>query len=69
MGGEVNTWPFQMASKDWGVNPKIMGKPPNHPFVHRVWNQYKPSILGYPYFWKHLLFHNNGMDIFEDSDI
>ena len=21
-----------------GVNPKIMGKPPNHPFVHRVWN-------------------------------
>ncbi len=23
-----------------GVSPKIMGKPPNHPFVHRVWNHY-----------------------------
>ena len=20
--------------------PKIVGKPPNHPFVHRVWNHY-----------------------------
>ena len=27
--------------------------PPNHPFVHRVWKHYKPSILGYHYFWKH----------------
>ena len=26
--------------------------PPNHPFVHRVFH-HKPSILGYPYFWKH----------------
>ena len=26
--------------------------PPNHPFVHRVFH-YKPSILGYHYFWKH----------------
>ena len=25
--------------------------PPNHPFVHRVF-PYKPSILGYHYFWK-----------------
>ena len=42
--------------------PLIGGKngrkfsPPNHPFVHRVWNHYfnKPSILGFlnsPYFW------------------
>ena len=30
--------------------PKIE-VPPNHPF-NRVF-QYKPSILGYPYFWKH----------------
>ena len=30
--------------------PKIM-VPPNHPF-NRVFH-YKPSILGYPYFWKH----------------
>ena len=33
------------------VFPKIM-VPPNHPFGHRVFH-YKPSILGYPYFWKH----------------
>ena len=26
--------------------------PPNHPLKNRVF-QYKPSILGYPYFWKH----------------
>ena len=29
-----------------GVEPKIWENPPNHPFVHRVWNHYKPSILG-----------------------
>ena len=26
--------------------------PPNHPLKNRVFH-YKPSILGYPYFWKH----------------
>ena len=31
------------------VFPKIM-VPQNHPFVHRVWNHYKPSILGHPIF-------------------
>ena len=36
----VNGWMF----------PKI-GVPPNNPF-NRAFN-YKPSILGYPYFWKH----------------
>ncbi len=39
------------ATGDIWVFPKI-GVPPNHPFVHRVFH-YKPSILGYPYFWKH----------------
>ena len=33
--------------------------PLNHPFVHRVWNHYKPSILGYPYFWKHPSYGRN----------
>ena len=33
------------------VFPKIM-VPPNHPLKNRVFH-YKPSILGYPYFWKH----------------
>ncbi len=33
------------------VFPKIM-VPPNHPIFNRVFH-YKPSILGYPYFWKH----------------
>ena len=26
--------------------------PPNHPYFNRVFHN-KPSILGYPYFWKH----------------
>ena len=33
---------------------KNMGKPPNHPFVHRVWNHYfHHPFWGwlYPYFW------------------
>ena len=30
--------------------------PPNHPLNNRVFH-YKPSILGYPYFWKHPYFH------------
>ena len=35
------------------VFPKIM-VPPNHQIIHfnRVFH-HKPSILGYPYFWKH----------------
>ena len=41
-----------MKGIDMGVEPKIGGKPLNYPFVHRVF-QYKPSILGYPCFWKH----------------
>ena len=36
---------------DMGVSRK-WGYPPNHPFLIRVFH-YKPSILGYPYFWKH----------------
>ena len=28
------------------VFPKKMGKTPNHPIFNRVWNHYKPSILG-----------------------
>ena len=31
--------------------PKIV-VPPNHPFFNRLFH-HKPSILGYPYFWKH----------------
>ena len=33
------------------VFPKIGVVPPNHPMFNRVFH-YKPSILGYPYFWK-----------------
>ena len=36
---------------------KNMGKPPNHPFVHRVFH-YKPSILVYPYFGNTHIFIN-----------
>ena len=31
--------------------PKIMA-PPNHPWINRLFH-HKPSILGYPYVWKH----------------
>ena len=34
-----------------GVEPKIVGFPPKSPF-NKVFH-YKPSIVGYPYFWKH----------------
>ena len=34
------------------VFPKIMGFPPKSSIFNRVFH-YKPSILGYPYFWKH----------------
>ena len=38
-----------------GVNPKIMGKFPNHPFVHRVFHEIYTIHFGgkHPYFWKH----------------
>ena len=32
--------------------PKMLGFPPKSSIFNRVF-QYKPSILGYPYFWKH----------------
>ena len=37
----------------YGCWTKNMGNPPNYPYFNRVWNHYKPSILGYSYFWKH----------------
>ena len=36
--------------------PKI-GVPPNHPF-HKVFH-YKPSILGYPYFWETPIYNSS----------
>ena len=35
------------------VFPKIMGKTPQIIHFNRVFIIYKPSIWGYPYFWKH----------------
>ncbi len=35
-----------------GVDPKIWGFPPKSSIFNRVFH-YKPSILGYHYFWKH----------------
>ena len=40
-----------MGQSIW-VFPKIM-IPPNHPILIGFSINYKPSILGYPYFWKH----------------
>ena len=44
------------------VFPRIGVGPPNHPYLYRVFH-YKPSILGYPYFWKHP-FYNKENDHF-----
>ncbi len=44
--------------------PKIGVNPPNHPFVHRVFH-YKPSILGYHYFWKHPYWHMSNCYLFK----
>ena len=43
---------FLLPSKQMGVEPKIWENPPNHHMFNRVFH-YKPSILGYHYFWKH----------------
>ena len=43
------TWFINLG---YGWPSKNMGKPPNHPLKNRVFH-YKPSILGYSYFWKH----------------
>ena len=40
--------------EDMDVEPKIVGFPPKSSHFNRVF-RYKPSILGYPYFWKHPL--------------
>ncbi len=45
------------VSEQYGCWTKNRGKiyPPNHPFVHRVWNHYfhHPFWWFSPYFWKH----------------
>ena len=51
--GEVSI-PSKFHVSKW-VFPKIR-VPPNYEFVHRVFH-YKPSIVGYPYFWKHPSYH------------
>ena len=43
-----------------GVSENRVFYPPNHPFVHRVFHYYKPSILGgcaHPYFWFNIQMH------------
>ncbi len=35
-----------------GVSKNRGKKPPNHPFVHRGFPLFSPSILGYHYFWR-----------------
>ncbi len=37
----------------YGCQPKNNGKTTQIIYFNRVWNHYKPSILWYPYFWKH----------------
>ncbi len=45
---------FNHASMKWMFLKVGFFYPPNHPFVHRVFHEINPSILGaHPYFWKH----------------
>ena len=38
---------------DMGGTPKMVGFPPNHPFVHRVFHYFHHPFWGFsPYFWK-----------------
>ena len=56
------------TSVDIWMFPKIAGFPPKSSNFNRVF-QYKPSILGYPYFWKHpLSIMCSLMSIVYDSD-
>ena len=59
---EAQKWPSQGGHGGWGwkmirwlfmwMCPKIVGFPPKSSIFNRVFHS-KPSILGYPYFWKH----------------
>ena len=43
----------EVGSSDMSHTLLVVSKimvPPNHPILNRVWNHYKPSILGYHYF-------------------
>ena len=55
-----------------GVEPKIGGfYPPNHPFVHRVWNHYfHHPFWGVksPYFWFNTFFQLGLEDGVEESE-
>ncbi len=51
-----HTFHEKKSSKWMFPNIGVVKNPPNHPFVHRVFH-YKPSVLGYHYFWKHPNFH------------
>ena len=50
-------WPWiknKPKKNNMGVEPKIGGKPPKSSIlIGFSLINYKPSILGYPYFWKH----------------
>ena len=51
----VQRWESESRKKtqesEW-MFPKIVGFPPKSSILIGIFN-YKPSILGYPYFWKH----------------
>ena len=53
-------WPYWARLKIWGVlkGPVYLDDSENSGFSHQIIHfnrvfHYKPSILGYPYFWKH----------------
>ena len=45
---------YDFKNRSIWVFPKIVGKlPPNHPWIHRAFPLFSPSIFLYHYFWKH----------------
>ena len=51
---DIIAWGTQIRKNIW-VFPKKYGKPPQIIHFYRVFH-YKPSIFGYPFFWKHPFF-------------
>ena len=61
--GSTKAWRIQKRSRggteggEWDTNhmgvSKNMGKPPNHPFVHRVFHYFHHPFWDTPIFWKH----------------
>ena len=58
-------WTTPGSRSQWYGCSKNNGTPKSSHF-NKVWNHYKPSILGYPHFWKHP--YHDGRTYFEKKN-